>query len=101
VGKQLSATISLPESQLFKRVVLVECFRNGVWAVGFVTGRITDARDGGVFLKIFIPTSPTPASGFLVVTKESQTVDPGWTIEEGIKAIISGGIIGPDEIKKV
>jgi len=100
VGKQLSATLSLPERHVFKRVVLVEYLKPGIWTIGFVTGVIIDRKNNGEkLLKVFVPTPPNPTSGTMVVVKESQTRDPGWSIEEAMKAVISGGIIGPTEIR--
>jgi len=100
VGKQLSATLSLPERQVFKRAVLVEYLKPGMWTIGFVTGVIIDRENSDEkLLKVFVPTPPNPTSGTMVVVRESQTRDPGWSIEEAMKAVISGGIIGPTEIK--
>ncbi len=101
VGKQLATTLSLPERQVFDRAVLVEHLKPGMWTIGFVTGSITDPeRSDEKLLKVFIPTAPNPTTGFMVVVKEPQTRDPGWTIEEAIRAIVSGGILGPSEIKR-
>lgn len=100
VGKQLSTTLSLPEREVFKRAVLVEYLKPGIWTIGFVTGTIIDTKDPGEkLLKVFVPTPPNPASGTMVVVKESQIRDPGWTIDEALKAVLSGGIIGPNEIE--
>jgi uncharacterized membrane protein len=102
VGRQLSSTLSLPEKQVFKRAVLVEYLKPGMWTIGFVTGRLIDRRNNDeVLLKVFIPTPPNPISGTMIVVRESQTRDPGWTIEEALKAVISGGVISPAEIKKM
>lgn len=99
VGKQLSATLSLPERQVFKRAVLVEYLKPGIWTVGFVTGTVIDKTNGDEkLLKVFIPTPPNPTSGTMVVVRESQARDPGWSIEDAMKAVISDGIIGPKEI---
>ncbi len=99
VGKQLSETLSIPEKQAFKRAVLVDYLKPGIWTIGFVTGKIIDRRyNDEVLLKVFVPTPPNPTSGTMVVVKESETRDPGWTIEEAIRAVVSGGIIGPEEI---
>ncbi len=99
VGKQLSDTLSLPEKQVFRKVVLVDYLKPGIWTIGFVTGTITDRKNNNEKLyKVFVPTPPNPTSGTMVVVKESETRDPGWTIEEALQAVISGGIIGPDEI---
>ena len=52
-----------------------------------------------LLLKVFIPTPPNPTSGTMVVVRESQTRDPGWTIEEALNAVLSGGILGPGELR--
>jgi uncharacterized membrane protein len=99
VGKQLSTTLSLPEKQVFKRPVLVEYLKPGMWTVGFVTGTIADrSQNNEVILKVYIPTPPIPTSGTMVLVRQAQTRDPGWTIEEAMKVVISGGIIGPDYV---
>ncbi|MFH2139155.1 MAG: DUF502 domain-containing protein [Candidatus Omnitrophota bacterium] len=101
VGKQLSNTFSLPEKQIFKKAVLVDYFKPDTWVIGFVTGEIKNEETGETLLKVFIPTVPNPTSGFLVILKENQTKNPNWTVEEAMKMVISGGIIGPEVIKHV
>jgi len=102
IGKQLASTLSLPEKQIFKRVVLVDYLKPGIWTIGFVTGNIIDHQNKDeVLLKVFVPTPPNPTSGTMVVVRESQTRDPGWTIDQAMKAVLSGGIIGPTEILKL
>lgn len=98
VGKQVSLALSLPEKQIFRRALLVEGFRKGEWLIGFVTGEVSNPAKNERLLKIFLPTVPNPTSGFLVLVHESETIDPKWTVDEAMKAIISGGIIGPDVI---
>lgn len=99
VGKQLADTLSLPEREMFRRVVLVPFLHSGVWTVGFVTGQVRDLeREGERLLKVFVPTPPNPASGTMVLVPESDTRDPGWTVEEALRAVISGGIIGPPQV---
>jgi uncharacterized membrane protein len=100
VGKQLSGSLSVPGKQVFKRAVLVEYLKPGIWTIGFVTGMIIDRENNDeVLLKVFVPTPPNPISGTMVIVKESQTRDPGWSIDEALKAVISGGVIGPAEIR--
>ena len=100
VGKQLSDTLSLPEKQVFRKAVLVDYLKPGIWTIGFVTGTIIDKKNNNEkLLKVFVPTPPNPTSGTMVVVKESETRDPGWTIEEAMQTVISGGIIGPKEIR--
>ena len=98
VGKELSNTLSLPEKRIFKKAVLVDYFKPDAWVIGFVTGEVRNEETGESLLKVFIPTVPNPTSGFLVILKERQVRNPGWTIEEAMKMVISGGIIGPDRI---
>jgi uncharacterized membrane protein len=100
VGKQVSNTLSLPERQIFTKVVLVDFFTSGARVIGFVTGEINTEKEGDILLKVFIPTVPNPTSGFLAIMKESEATNTDWTVEEGMKMVISGGIIGPTEIRK-
>lgn len=101
VGRQLSTTLSLPGKKAFRRAVLVEYLKPGIWTIGFVTGTVIDKESSGdILLKVFIPTPPNPISGTMVLVRESQTRDPGWSVEEALKAVISGGVISPEEIKQ-
>lgn len=100
VGKQISTTLSLPERQVFKKAVLIDFFKPGSRVIGFVTGTVNNEKTREQLLKIFVPTVPNPTSGFLVFMKESETFDPGWSIDEAMKTVISGGIIGPEIIGK-
>ena len=100
IGKQLGTTLSLPGKQVFRKAVLVDYLKPGIWTIGFVTGEIVDKKNKNErLIKVFVPTPPNPMSGTMVVVRESQTRDPGWTIEEAIRTVLSGGIIGPDEIE--
>lgn len=99
VGKQLETTLTLQEKQIFKRAVLVEYLKPGIWTIGFVTGEIRDRKNfEEKLLKVFIPTPPNPTSGTMVLVRESQVRDPGWTVKEALNAVISGGILGPENI---
>ena len=99
VGKQLSTTLAVPEKQVFKRVVLVDFLTPGIWTIGFVTGTVIDRRNNdNCLLKVYIPTPPNPTSGTIILVRESQTRDPGWSIDDAMKTVISAGIIGPNEI---
>ena len=100
VGQQLSTSFSLPEKQIFKKAVLVEYLKPGIWTIGFVTGKVIDRKRGDEkYLKVFVPTPPNPVSGTMVIVKETETRDPGWSIDEALNAVISGGIIGPEELR--
>jgi uncharacterized membrane protein len=99
LGKQLAMAMSAQGKQSFKRVVMVEHFRPGVWSVGFVTGHMRDKSKGEDLLRLFIPTAPNPTAGFMVAVRESQVRELDWTVADAMNAIISGGIIGPQEIE--
>ena len=101
VGKQLSESLSVTEDkQAFKKAVLVNCTPGGVWTLAFVTGTVKDQNTGEDLLKIFVPTVPNPTTGFIFFAKPSQTMDPGWSVEEALKMILSAGIIAPAQVKK-
>ena len=100
VGQQLGVTLSLPEKNIFKKAVLVDYLKPGIWTVGFITGIIIDRNNNNEkLLKVFVPTPPNPTSGTMVIVKETETRDPGWSIEEALYAVLSGGIIGPEELR--
>jgi len=99
LGKQLAEALSTPGKQAFKRAVMIEHFRPGLWSVGFVTGVVVDkGKPEEKMVKVFIPTAPNPTTGFVVMVRESQLRDLSWTVPEAMNSIISGGIVGPEEI---
>jgi uncharacterized membrane protein len=99
IGKQISEMFLLSEKEMFSRVVLVEAFREKVYTIGFVTGSVKWI-DGRERFRVFVPTVPNPTSGYFMVVDIGHIIDPGWTIEEGIKMVLSGGIIFPAELTK-
>lgn len=101
VGKQLSQSLMSveKEKQAFQKAVLVKINHDGLMVPGFVMGSLTNRKTKEEYLFVLAPTAPTPGSGFVLVVKASQTVDPGWTVEECLKAIVSVGIVAPKEIR--
>jgi uncharacterized membrane protein len=97
-SKQLIEIISPPGRKSFKRVVIVEYPRVGMNAFAFVTGNIK-TKDGTELTSIFIPTTPNPTSGFLIYLPEEDITETDMDIEEGMKLIISGGILVPKQIE--
>lgn len=98
IGKQLSGALAIPEKEMFRRPILVPYAAPNTWQVGFVTGTVRSERDGEELLKVYVPTPPNPTSGFVYFLREADTRDPGWTVEEAMQCILSGGLIGPDQI---
>jgi uncharacterized membrane protein len=96
--KQIFETVLAQSSRSFREVVLVEYPRRGIGAIGFVTGSTEDetpSPSGDELVKVFLPTTPNPTSGFLLFVPRKDLVHLDMSIEEGIKLVISGGIVGP------
>jgi uncharacterized membrane protein len=84
--------------QQFSAVVAVEYPRKGLWSVGLVTGetmRFIQQRAGQDCLTVFIPSSPTPFTGYVITVPKADTIDLPITIEEAIKFAVSGGVLIP------
>ena len=84
----------------FSAVVFIEFPREGLVSVGFVTGEISDGA-GIRYFKIFVPTTPNPTTGFLVISREDRIIKSSMSVEEGIKMIVSGGIFGDKVFDKI
>ncbi len=97
-SKKLIDIISLPSRQSFKRVVIVEYPRVGMKAFAFVTGNLK-TKGGNELTSIFIPTTPNPTSGFLIYLPERDIEETDLSIEEGMKLIVSGGILVPERME--
>ena len=94
--KQLVDAIFGDKSQSFKKVVLIEYPRRGMYALAFVTsetsGEAQDRTDQRC-INLFIPTTPNPTSGFYIMAPEDDVKHMDMTVEEAFKLIISGGIV--------
>jgi uncharacterized membrane protein len=96
--KQVVDALSLSNRGAFKSVVLVEFPRPGMWALAFATGTVR-CSDGEVLCKVFIPTSPNPTTGFFELLPCRSVRWTLLTVEQGLKMILSGGVVSPDEIR--
>lgn len=97
--KQLLETLLRDSGSRFRRVVLVEYPRQGVWSLGFVTGVISgefQSHFSGPMLGVFIPTTPNPTTGWYAVVPEDAVINLSMSIEDAFKVVISGGIVSPD-----
>ena len=87
------------QSQMhFSNVVAVEYPRKGLWSVGLVTGetmRYIQDRANEPCLTVFIPSSPTPFTGYVITVPRKDTIDLSITIEDAIKFAVSGGVLVP------
>jgi|GEM_PF-267703 len=101
LGKQLSESFSTAsDKQAFQKVLLVWNNSPQGWMIGFLTGTVKDSLTGEDLLRILIPATHNPLLGYIILVKPDQTRDPGWSVEEALKAMVSVGIIFPSEIKK-
>jgi len=96
VVKQIVDSFSSTK-QAFQRVVLVNFFGTELKSVGFVTGSSID-KSGNKWLHVFIPTAPNPTSGFLELVSENNIEETKLSVEEGLKMVLSGGVIAPEKI---
>jgi uncharacterized membrane protein len=97
--KQIVDSFVSREKRAFKKVVLVRYPSNIVWSIGFLTNesfREANEKAGTELLHIFIPTTPTPLSGFLTLIPKDDVKFLDISVEEGIKLIVSGGIVKPN-----
>ena len=92
--KQITSHLSGPDRQAFKKVVFIEYPRKGIWTLSMVTGESKNEA-GELYYHIFIPTTPNPTSGYLLYLPQKDTRQTDMSIEEGMKIIISGGILAP------
>lgn len=101
-AKQLIEAISGPAVSSFKEVALVEYPRRGSWVLSFVSNRIDSDVEGvkKTFVSLFVPSTPTPISGFVIMVPDEDVVVVDMTIEEGIKFLVSGGVASPDTIRR-
>lgn len=98
--KQLLETILKDTNGKFRRVILVEYPRRGVWALGFVTGTMSNEIQSHLtrpMLSVFIPTTPNPTTGWYAIIPEDEAINISMSIEDAFKVVISGGIIAPNQ----
>jgi uncharacterized membrane protein len=95
--KQVSDTVLSPQGQAFRKTVLVEFPRAGMWSLGFLVGspgREVEAKLGPV-QTVFVPTAPNPTSGYTVILPAQQIVELDMSVDAGLKYIISLGVVVP------
>ena len=97
-ARQLTDAVFVSRSSL-RKTVLAEYPRMGMFAVGFLTSdeKITLA-DGRKAFFVFFPTTPNPTSGWLALIPEAEITETAMSIEDGLKLVVSGGVIKPADI---
>ena len=97
--KQISNTIFDPSGKSFRKVVMLQYPKKGLWSIGFLTNDNVGDEMSAVddrLVAVFIPTTPNPTSGFIVMVRNDEITELDMSVEEGFKFIISIGVIIPD-----
>lgn len=99
--KQIMEAVLATDAKSFRKVLLVEYPRKGVWSLAFMTsddlGEVQDKTKANV-ISVFIPTTPNPTSGFVLMVPESDVIELDMAVEEGLKMIISMGVVVPNSL---
>ena len=97
--KQISTTLLDGNRQSFRKVVMLQYPRKGLWSIGFLTNEKVDSDVEGLeneLIAVFVPTTPNPTSGFIMLSPAEDVIELDMTVEEGFKFIISMGVIIPE-----
>lgn len=86
-------------SQEYQRVVLVKFPHPGIKVPAFVTSSTTDANTGKEILCIYVPTTPIPTSGYMLMVPAEEVTEISWGLQETLQAIVSGGITVPESVE--
>jgi hypothetical protein len=96
--KQVSDTLFSENGNAFRKAVLVQWPREGVWTIGFQTG--TPGGDvvnhlGSDYLSVYVPTTPNPTGGYFVMLKASDCIELQMSVDEALTYVISMGVVSP------
>ncbi|WP_291321851.1 DUF502 domain-containing protein [Desulfonatronospira sp.] len=98
--KQLLDTIARGTTKDFKRVVLIEYPKEGVYAMAYVTGIAVgelQEKTKRKMVNVYVPTTPNPTSGFYLMVPEDETIPLDMSVEDSFKLLMSGGILAPEK----
>ena len=96
--KQLVDTFSQQKKAVFQEVVMIEYPRKGIYAIGFLTNQAkgeVQSLTGEHLVNVFVPTTPNPTSGFLLMIPKKEVIPMQMSVGDGMKTIISGGAVTP------
>ena len=96
--KQIMEAVLSTDAKSFRKVLLIEYPRKGVWSLAFLTsdnlGEV-QAKTRGEVISVFIPTTPNPTSGFIIMVPKDEVIELDMAVEDGLKMIISLGVAVP------
>ena len=98
--KQISDTLFSSSGQAFRKALLVQWPREGMWTIAFLTG--TPGGDAlrhlqGDFVSVYVPTTPNPTSGFFVMLARADVIELDMSVDAALKYIISMGVVAPGQ----
>ena len=96
--KQIVTTFGSERKSLFNQVVLVQYPRPGCWTLGFLTTKAqgeAQAHVGTEMWTVFVPTTPNPTSGFLLILPRNEVIELQMSAGDGLKMLLSGGVVMP------
>jgi uncharacterized membrane protein len=97
--KKLSDTVLSASGDSFKKAVLVQYPRKGMWTIAFQAGSYhgeVEKNIGEDIVNIYVPTTPNPTSGFFIMMPKKDVIDLDMSVDEAFKLIISTGVVAPD-----
>lgn len=98
--KQVTTTLFSPGGQSFRKVLLVEYPCSGVWSIAFQTGEVGKEIEGSLkgerMVSYFIPTTPNPTSGFLMMAPRHKVIELDMSVDQALKYVISLGVVQPN-----
>src|SRR3990172_7893390 len=97
--KQVSDTLFSSSGEAFRKALLVQWPREGMWTIAFLTG--TPGGDvvnhlSGDYLSIYVPTTPNPTGGYFVIVPRSEVIELDMSVDAALKYIISIGVVAPN-----
>lgn len=99
--KQVANTVFAKDGQSFRKVFLVEYPRKGLWSIAFQTGGAAEEIEKQVqepMVTIFIPTTPNPTSGFLMLVARKEVIELSMSVDQALKYVISLGVVQPTQL---
>jgi len=96
--KQLFETIFHSTGQSFRKVLLVEYPRRGIWSIAFQTASVPseiESKIGSEMVTFFVPATPNPTAGFLMMAPRQEVIELDMTVEQAFKLVISLGVVQP------
>ena len=97
-SKQITNVFSKGGKNSFRKSVYVEFPREGFFSIAFITNSVP-AESGRRYYTVFVPTSPNPTSGYVLILEEDKVFPTAFGVEEAMKIIMSGGMVTPEVIR--